>query len=110
MLPHRQKIGFKPAAVAVTAYVGSSDLSSSRSGAHQHADDQGSNGQGTLDESTPKTPAVTHAVAASGSPVWNHCMSCEFEEGQLQAGLLHLALVHETDGSIMARYSSSYIL
>lgn len=53
---------------------------------------------------TPVTPAVTPAVAASSSPVWNHCLSCEFAEGQLQTGLLQLALLNEADGSVMARY------
>ena len=110
MLPCRQKTGSKSAAVAVTACIGDTAPGSSRSGPHQRADDMRSNGQGALDESFPKTPGVTPAVAASGSPVWNHCLSCEFEEGQLQTGLLQLAILSEADGSIMARYSPSCIL
>lgn len=60
--------------------------------------------QGPTEGSTPLTPAVTPAVAASSSPVWNHCLSCEFAEGQLQTGLLQLALLNEADGLVMTRY------
>ncbi len=49
------------------------------------------------------TPAVTPPVAASANPVWNHCLSCQFAEGQMQTGQLQLALLNETDGTILTR-------
>lgn len=85
------------------ACIVNSNQSTPASGAQQEEDAQ-SIEQRPTEGSTPITPAVTPAVAASSSPVWNHCLSCEFAEGQLQSGLLQIALLNEADGSVMARY------
>ena len=69
----------------------------------QQEQDVGLIKQGPTEGKASLTPAVTPAVAASSSPVWNHCLSCEFAEGQLQTRLLQLALLNEADGSVMTR-------
>lgn len=73
-------------------------------GPSQQQDDTRPYGPESALGSTPFTPAVTPAVAASSSPVWNHCLSCEFDDGQMQTALLQLALLDEADGSVITRY------
>ena len=107
MVPCRKRAGGRAPAVAVTACVVDSDAHSAQSAAPQLAEELRSYRQGLVQGSSAMppaaTPAVTPAVAASGSPVWNHCLRCEFQEGQLQTGLLQLALLSEADGTILAR-------
>lgn len=88
----------------VMAYVVSNHQSTSTSGSAHQEEDVRLSEQGPDEGSTLLTPAVTPAVAASSSPVWNHCLSCELAHGQLQTGLLQLALLNEADGSVMTRY------
>lgn len=88
----------------VMAYVNSYHPTTSTSGLTVQEEDVRLSEQGPAEGSTLLTPAVTPAVTASSSPVWNHCLSCEFADGQLQTGLLQLALLNEADGSVMTRY------
>ncbi len=87
----------KQPAVAVTACIIRDDPSSSGLSSPELTDDLQS---GSIP--TP-TPAVTPPLPASANPVWNHCLSCQFAEGQMQTGQLQLALLNETDGTILAR-------
>ena len=90
------KQGKQPAA-AVTACIIRDDSSSSGLPSPEPTDDLQS---GSIP--TP-TPAVTPPLPASANPVWDHCLSCQFAEGQVQTGQLQLALLNETDGTILAR-------
>lgn len=99
----RSTPGSKAPAVMVMAYVASNHQRTSTSGPAQQEEDGQLSEQGPAEGSTPLTPAVTPAVAASSSPVWNHYLSCEFADGQLQTGLLQLALLNEANGSVMTR-------
>ena len=83
--------------VAVTACIIRDDSSSSGLPSPEPTDDLQSGSIPTL------TPAVTPPVPASANPVWDHCLSCQFPEGQMQAGQLQLALLNETDGTILTK-------
>ena len=97
MLQCRGSTQGKQPAVAVTACIIRDDSSSSELPSPEPTDDLQSG-------STPTpTPAVTPPVPASANPVWDHCLSCQFAEGQLQTGQLQLALLNETDGTVLTR-------
>lgn len=98
----------KAPSVAVMACIMNSSQSTAAPGPAQGEDDIRSDGQASALGSTSITPAVTPAVAASSSPVWNHCLSCEFDDGQMQTGLLQLVLLGEADGSVITRYTINH--
>ncbi|KAL3135382.1 hypothetical protein ABBQ32_007568 [Trebouxia sp. C0010 RCD-2024] len=100
-LPKRGKPSNKAPSVAVMACIVNSSQSTAAPSPAQGDADIRSNGQASASGSTPFTPAVTPAVVASSSPVWSHCLSCEFGDGQMQTGLLQLALLDEADGSVI---------
>lgn len=104
---YRGKPSNKAPSVAVMACIVNSSQSTAAPSPAQGDADIRSNGQASASGSTPFTPAVTPAVVASSSPVWSHCLSCEFGDGQMQTGLLQLALLDEADGSVITRYNQS---
>ena len=99
----RDKSASKQPSLAVMACIVNNSQSTPTSAPAQQEDDIRYNRQGPDVGSTVLTPAVTPAVAASSSPVWNHCLNCEFDEGQWQTGLLQLALLNEADGAVITR-------
>ena len=86
--------------VAVAACIVPAPLSSSRSAPLEPPDEQQISG--VLHPS----PTVTPPASATCNPVWNHCLSCGCAAGQLQSGLLQLALLNETDGTVMTRQAA----
>ena len=87
----------KQPAVAVMACIVSGDATSSRSSSPELTGYQG------LQGSPASAPAVTPPVPACSNPVWDHCLSCGFAEGELQTGQLQLALMNEADGTVITR-------
>ncbi|DBA84734.1 TPA: hypothetical protein ACH3X1_005983 [Trebouxia sp. C0004] len=91
----------KQPAVAVTACIISNDSTSSGLRSREPTDDPQSGGTPT------PTPAVTPPLPASANPVWNHCLSCQFAEEQMQTGQLQIALLNETDGTLVLDVQSA---
>ena len=87
----------KQPAIAVMACIVSGDGVSSRSSSPELKGHQGLQGKLT------PAPVVTPPVPASSNPVWDHCLTCGFAEGQMQTGQLQLALMNEADGTVISR-------
>lgn len=103
MLQCRGNKRSKQPAVAVMACIVSGDDIPSRPSSPGLEGHQGLQGKLT------QAPAVTPPVPASSNPVWDHCLSCGFAEGQMQSGQLQLALMNEADGTVISRQAVATI-